>query len=126
MPIEPTRDQINALINSPLDGPVVMLNLLQFRDRTEDGTMSGLDSYLHYGAAVLPLLERVGGKILWQGRGDSVVIGGDADEWDAVVLVQYPSRQRFIEMVTSPDYAEIAHLRSNALVDSRLVACSAD
>lgn len=115
--IEPDADQITALVRSELPGPVVMLNLLRF---VPDG---GLERYLHYAEGVAPLLERVGARILWQGRGDSVVIGDDdADGWDAVALVEYPSRRAFLDMVSSPEYQAIADRRTKALLDSRLIA----
>lgn len=117
MSIEPTAQQITELAKSELTGPVVMLNLLRF---VPDG---GLETYVQYGEGVAPLLERVGARIIWQGRGDSVVIGDDgADAWDAVALVEYPSRRAFLDMVSSPEYQAIADRRTNALLDSRLIA----
>ncbi len=35
--------------------------------------------------------------------------------WDVVLLVEYPSRQAFLDMVGSAEYQEIAHLRTEAL-----------
>lgn len=119
--IEPEAEQIRELLESTLTGPVVMLNLLKF---LPDG---GLAAYLHYGEGVRPLLERAGARILWQGSGDSVVIGDrEADAWDAVVLVEYPSRRAFLEMVSSPEYEAIAERRTRALADSRLIACTGE
>ena len=69
------------------------------------------------------MLEERGARVLWQGRADSVVIGDDeADGWDAVILVEYPSRAAFIEMTSSPKYREVSKDRTSALVDSRLIA----
>ena len=76
--------------------------------------------YLEYGAAVAPLLAKVGGRVLYQGRGDELLIGYAG--WDMVVLVEYPSRRAFTEMVTSPEYRAIAHLRDEALSRSMLQA----
>jgi uncharacterized protein (DUF1330 family) len=118
MYIEPTQLQIADLASSPHTGPVVMINLLRF---LPDG---GAAAYAHYGEGVLPCLMKVGARLLWQGRPDSVVIGADADLWDAVVLVEYPSRQAFLEMVSSAEYQAIAHRRTEALADSRLIACT--
>ncbi|MFN8036342.1 MAG: DUF1330 domain-containing protein [Acidimicrobiia bacterium] len=123
--VEPTRRQIEELIGSEGTGPVVMLNLLKFRDRTADGTMSGREAYAKYGAGVLPMLAAVGGRLLWQGSPDSVVIGPDTDRWDLVLLVEYPSRAKFLEMVTNPGYTAVGVHRTAALADSRLVACTA-
>jgi uncharacterized protein (DUF1330 family) len=129
MPIGPTKEQIQALLDSDLEAPVVMLNLLKFAERaggeggdSGDGAQSGRDSYTRYGDRVRSMLEKVGGRILWQGRADSVVIGGDADDWDAVILVEYPSRKAFIDMTSSPKYEEVSKDRTAGLADSRLIA----
>ncbi len=124
MPILPTAEQIRALADSDLKTPVVMLNLLKFKDRTDDDQSSGQDSYAKYGDSVRTMLEATGARVLWQGRGDSVVIGTDDDSWDAVILVEYPSREKFLEMVSRPDYQETSGNRTNALADSRLIACT--
>ena len=123
MPIGPTKEQIKALVESELDGPVVMLNLLKFAERAGgDGSGSGRDSYARYGERVRSMLEDVGGRVLWQGRADSVVIGGEADDWDAVILVEYPSRKAFLEMTSSPKYDDVSKDRTAGLADSRLIA----
>ena len=123
MPIGPTMEQIKALVESELEGPVVMLNLLKFAERTGgDGSGSGRDSYARYGERVRSMLEDVGGRVLWQGRPDSVVIGGEADDWDAVILVEYPSRKAFLEMTSSPKYDDVSKDRAAGLADSRLIA----
>jgi len=95
------------------DGPVVMLNLLALRP---DG---GLEKYMEYGAAVAPLLEGIGGRPLYTARGGRSLLGGDR-VWDLVILVQYPSRAAFLEMVGSPEYEAIAHLRTEAITASEL------
>ncbi len=123
MPIGPTKEQIKALVESDLETPVVMLNLLRFAEREGgNGTGSGRDSYARYGERVRSMLEQVGGRILWQGRADSVVIGGEGDEWDAVILVEYPSRKAFLEMTSSPKYGDVSKDRTAGLADSRLIA----
>lgn len=94
------------------EGPVVMLNLLDFK------VPGGAERYADYGAAVAPLLERAGGRIIFAGQGGPALIG--PSEWDLVLLVEYPSRQAFLEMVGSPEYMGIAHLRSEALERSEL------
>lgn len=124
MPIGPTKEQIKALVESDLETPVVMLNLLKFAERAGDGNGagSGRDSYARYGERVRSMLEQVGGRILWQGRADSVVIGGEDDEWDAVILVEYPSRKAFIDMTSTPKYGDVSKDRTAGLADSRLIA----
>jgi len=116
--IDPTEEQVHAFAAraAEKDGPVQMVNLLAYVD---DGT-----AYQAYGIAVLPHLERVGASIVYAGNVDGLLVGGE-HEWDAVVVVRYPSRAAFLEMVTDPGYQEIAHLRTEALSDSRLIPTDA-
>jgi uncharacterized protein (DUF1330 family) len=92
--------------------PVVMLNLLAFRP---DG---GRERYEEYGAAVAPLLEKAGGRIVFFGEPAAVLLGEDS--WDMVVLVEYPTRQAFLDMIGSSEYQAIGHLRTEALTRGEL------
>lgn len=94
------------------EGPVVMLNLLAFKP---DG---GEERYMEYGAAVAPLLEKVGGRIVFAGAASPALIGEEG--WDVVALVEYPSRQAFLDMVGSAEYQAISHLRTEALAKGEL------
>ncbi|HEV7774503.1 MAG TPA: DUF1330 domain-containing protein [Conexibacter sp.] len=94
------------------DGPVVMLNLLALKP---DG---GRARYEHYAAATAPFLERVGGRIVYAGESVPPLLGDD--RWDLVALVEYPSRQAFLDMIGSPEYQAIAHLRTEALTKGEL------
>ena len=106
--MEPTADQLAALAADGHEGPVVMLNLVQFRDRAADGDGSGRDAYVRYSRGFVPLLKRCGGTILWAGDVTGVALGDDdADDWDYAVLVQYPDRQSFVDVMTSAEYAAI-------------------
>ncbi|MCW2988218.1 MAG: hypothetical protein JWM24_1156 [Solirubrobacterales bacterium] len=89
------------------EAPVVMLNLLAFEPA------GGRERYEEYGEAVAPLLERAGGRIVFIGNPSSVLLGEGS--WDLVLLVEYPTRQAFLDMVGSPEYLAIAHLRTEAL-----------
>ena len=93
-------------------GPVQMLNLLDFKP---DG---GAERYAEYSAAVAPLLEKIGGRILYAGAGNEALIG--PSKWDLIALVEYPTRRAFIEMTSSPEYLKIAHLRTEALERAEL------
>jgi uncharacterized protein (DUF1330 family) len=92
--------------------PVTMLNLLAFRPE------GGRERYEEYGAAVAPLLEKVGGRIVFLGAPATALLGEDS--WDLVVLVEYPTRQAFLEMIGSAEYQAIGHLRTEALSKGEL------
>lgn len=95
------------------DGPVVMLNLLAFEPE------GGEERYGQYAEATAPLLAGVGGRILGAYRPAETLIGGE--EWDVVVLVEYPTRQAFLDMISSASYQAIMHLRTEGLVRAGLV-----
>jgi uncharacterized protein (DUF1330 family) len=92
--------------------PVLMLNLLAFKP---DG---GRERYSEYLEAAAPFFEKAGGRLLQAGDPAPVMIGEQS--WDLMVLVEYPSRQAFLDMIGSPGYQEIGHLRTEALVRAEL------
>ena len=95
--------------------PVVMLNLLKFKPNT------GQSGYAKYGELVQPLLQKIGGRVLFSGKPAELLLGHDQD-WDLFLLVQYPSRNAFIQMITSEEYRKIQHHRDNSLTNSVLLA----
>lgn len=103
-------------------GPVVMLNLLKFKEQADSGDDSGRESYNRYGRDVRPMVEKLGGRILWHGKADQLLIGGE--EWDSIALVEYPSRTAFIEMATSQQMNEIHRNREAGLERTMLIACT--
>jgi uncharacterized protein (DUF1330 family) len=72
---------------------------------------------------VAPLLERAGGQAIFAGRPNEHLIGEGS--WDMVLIVSYPTRQAFLDMVSSPEYQEVEHLRSEALIRAELRAMDA-
>ena len=81
------------------EGPIVMLNLLKFRPG------DGAEAYGRYTAAVTKLIEARGGRVLYAGRTRELLVG--EEHWDAIALIEYPSRTVFIEMVESAEYRAI-------------------
>jgi uncharacterized protein (DUF1330 family) len=94
------------------DAPVVMLNLLLFKP---DG---GQQRYGEYGEAVAPLLDKAGGRVVFVGAPAPPLLGDEG--WDMVLLVEYPTRQALLDMIGSPEYEAIGHLRSEALLKGEL------
>jgi uncharacterized protein (DUF1330 family) len=108
------HEAMAAFAGRAADGPVFMLNLLEF---LPDG---GAERYAEYGEAVAPLLERVGGRAVFAARPAEDLIG--EGRWDLMMVVEYPTRQSFLDMVSSPEYQAITHLRTEALRRSELRA----
>jgi uncharacterized protein (DUF1330 family) len=113
-----------ALVRSlPDQGPVVMVNLVRFRDKSLDGDGSGQDAYIRYSRAVMPLIKARGGGVLWAGDAEGEAYGHVAGGcWNYVVLVQYPSRAAFLDMATSSEYAAANVHRENGVDDHVIIA----
>lgn len=124
MAMYPTSEQIEALLAGPDDRPVVMLNLLRFKSRADgDADLSGEASYERYAVAMRELVESEGGRFLWAGKVDSVVIGGpEAEGFHVVGLVEYPSRRKFVEIATSERVRAIGGDRTAGLESQWLLA----
>ena len=123
--IEPTPEQFRRLAGSDDPSPVIMINLLRFKERADgidaDEGISGVEAYQRYAVAVRPFLEGVGGRMLLQLGMTGSVIGPDEREWDVMLAVEYPSRAAFVKMASDPNYLEIHAHRVAALADSRLI-----
>jgi uncharacterized protein (DUF1330 family) len=131
MAITPTREQFTEFAHGSRDGEVVMINLLHFARPDEPGApeggateTTGAGAYRDYSDQVVKMVEARGGRVIWTGRPEHVLIGDPAaDDWDLVALVSYPSRAAFVDMVTSPNY-EAAHThRERGLDRTVLLAC---
>ena len=121
--ISPDPDKFAKLIKEH-PGPIVMLNLLKFKAKAEGEEGTGAEAYGRYGSSVVKMIEAVGGKVLWSGRPESVLIGDSSDEWDAVALVQYPSPKALFEMGLTPEYQQIHKHREAGLERTVLIACA--
>ncbi len=120
----PEQGQIEELMQGPEDTPVVMLNLLSFKDRADGRNegMSGMDSYRLYGENMRKFVESKGGRFIWSGRVDSMVIGKSDVDFDIVALVEYPNRKAFVEIATSAHVQEIGKDRAEGLEGQWLIA----
>lgn len=113
--LRPGDEQMDAFFGragTDRDGPVVMVNLLKFRDRAaypdgRDAHISGFEAYTRYGNAVKQIIERLGGRMLYVGAVDGLMIGECEELWDQIALVEYPSRASLLEMVNSSEYHAI-------------------
>jgi len=120
----PEPQQMQQLMQGPADTPVVMVNLLSFKaeaDGANEG-MTGVESYMRYGGKMREFVESKGGRFIWSGRVDSMVIGESDADFQVVALVEYPSRKAFFEIATSSHVAEIGEDRKRGLAGQWLIA----
>lgn len=124
--VYPTREQLMELAGSKDPSPVIMLNLLKFREVAEykDGRpdkISGREAYMRYAAAMRGIVEGTGGRFLVSADLKQVVMGEVEDLWDVVALVEYPSAAGFVAIATSPEVMAIGVDREAGLAGQLLI-----
>lgn len=116
MAVNPRGTDLKRFVSEDPGGPVVMLNLLRFAP-------DGREKYAEYAAALEEtFLPRYGAEVVYAGEGSTTLVAEDGQDWDAVLCVRYPSRQAFSAMVADPEYQQVTHLRSEAVVEAVLQA----
>lgn len=114
--ILPDDEALRALPSNPDEGKVVMLNLLKFKGE------EGARAYCRYMKSVSKILDARGAHIVYAGKAAELLVGDET--WDAIILVEYPSRKVFVEMVTSPEYQKAHAYREQGLERTVLYATS--
>ncbi len=133
MYIEPTSEAFVALLRRGLSGPVVMLNLLRFREVADytgspelapSMPISGAEAYQLYAKHALPFLQELGAEVIFQGHGGAHLIGPTEERWDMVLLVRQRSVQDFLSFANNEAYLAVLGHRTASLEDSRLLPLS--
>ena len=76
--IDPTKEVFAQFRANDRPGPIHMLNLVRLREEAAypDGRKAtGAEAYAAYGRESGPVFERLGGRIVWQGRFELMLIG---------------------------------------------------
>ena len=118
-----------------IEGEVVMLNLLRFREVADYSNfpdlapaqpISGAEAYQRYMEHALPYLRESGGEIIFLGRGGQFLIGPESESWDLVLLARQDSVEAFLAFANNKSYLSGIGHRAAALEDSRLLPLVAE
>ena len=120
------QNAVEDLANVPDGQPFAIINLLRFKEWAEypAGTvtekLTGQQAYERYGELSTQFVNQVGGVPMWRGVVSLNLIGPADEVWDEILIMQYPARSAFQQMIADPEYQAIVFHRSAALEDSRL------
>ncbi len=112
------------------DGPVVMLNMLRFREIADYSLspelapatpISGAQAYRLDLAAVEPRMKARGGGILFLGESGPFLLGPAEERWDMILLASWPALSMLAASPADQAYRAIEGHRTAALEDSRLL-----
>lgn len=125
----PTPEQIEAFLAGPPDQPVVMLNILSYKDTADGMTdetgapLSGRDAVRQYSRAIKGFVEAGGGTFVLAADIDSQLIGDGGDHFHFVGIMRYPSRQAYLALAGDPEVAKtIGRFRDAGLAGQWLFA----
>ncbi|WP_018146543.1 DUF1330 domain-containing protein [Henriciella marina] len=128
--LQPDTEQMTRFAKDEHDGPIVMINLLKFKDKAEYGPddpevsegLTGEEAYNRYGEGLVALGNdpQIGLKQIYGGTGAGYLIGG-GEEWDRVLVVHYPSRQHMLRMMRDPRYQKAHRHREAGLKYQELI-----
>ncbi|MBD3649055.1 MAG: DUF1330 domain-containing protein [Pseudomonadales bacterium] len=126
--LQPTTDQVRAFRDRATGEPIQMLNLLKFKQVAsyEEGDnvgISGQDAYHLYAAGFRRVMEPKGCRVLYSGDARGFLIGEGEGEWDAVMLIEYPSTQVMLDMFRDEEYQKVQVHRVAALEGQLLIEC---
>lgn len=121
--INPSQEQLAALKEYPKNTPVVMVNILKFKPLTEKGNETGKEAYNRYFENVQSFVKHAKATLIWKGVVGTTVIGDSQNQPDMIFLVEYPSVEHFLGMISNPEYQKIANDRTIALEYGGLIAC---
>lgn len=119
-----SKENFSSLRADTSGEPIDMLNLIRLHDEAVYGDgrkSSGAEAYAAYGRISEPIFARLGGRIVWRGRLDQMLIGPKDEAWDVCFIARYPSASAFADMVRDPVYREAMAHRQAAVANSRLI-----
>ena len=128
--LDPSHDNVVALIERNIEGPISMLNLLKFRDVADyaifpalapAGAISGRAAYELYMTHTLPFLEATGGSISLVGEGGSFFVGPSVERWDLALIVRQTSIEHFFAFASNEEYLTGVGHRTAAVADTRIL-----
>lgn len=128
--LEPTMEAGRALFARGIEGPVVMLNLLRFREVADYAAtpalapstpISGAAAFQKYIDHTLPFLTASGGELVFLGDGGPFFIGPPDQHWDLAMMVRQSSLASFGAFANDAAYLAGMGHRTAAVLDSRLL-----
>jgi len=107
--VMPNEDQIQGFSEQRDDKPIYMVNLLKFKEKASypdkrETNLTGEEAYAIYAEEVAEHLAKVGGKPVFGGEVERLMLGEVEDLWDKVAIAMYPSRKAMFQMINDPDY----------------------
>ena len=114
MSIFPKQENLIKFLKSDHSGSVDMVNILRFKT-------NGRSEYKKYAKEIFSFMNEFGMEIIYSGDVFSTIMGED-EFFHQVIIMRYPSKEKFIEFSSSEKWKAIEHHRSAGLESQWLLA----
>ncbi len=119
----PTKEQWRRTLESLTEGPLTLVNLFKLREKAQYSDtkekVSGQEAFDRYASVSVPAMERAGGAFLYLGPFAGTFLGEDED-WDMVVIGQYPDVSNLLKLFEDPLYRDAFHHRTAACLRQKV------
>jgi uncharacterized protein (DUF1330 family) len=115
MPIDLGPEDLQRLRAADDGRPFVIAQLLKFAP-------GGRDQYLAYSREAQRILRGSGAAVVYAGECEDALGTPAGHAWDVILLVRYPSRAAYVDMLSNPAFQEIAGQRRKSLRDAVFLA----
>lgn len=113
--LQANLDVIEEIGMSGADGRFALVLLYRYVDTS--------GAYTEWLTSAMTTLAEAGGRVVWAANGGWPVVGSRQREWDVIAIVEYPTRQAFLDHIRSPAFVEVERIRATAMVASEIYAC---
>lgn len=101
--VEVNPEELKKLTKNSNQESFVMLNLLKFKKG------DGKKYYARYMAETAPFTAEVGATVEYLGIPGELLTG--KEDWDLLMMVRYPSRKAFLDLISNPGYLKVHEWR---------------
>lgn len=109
-------DVVQSLLEAGPDGKFATVLLIKYPD--DDS------AYTDWIDAILPRLHAVGARIVWAANGGEPIVGDPDRRWDVIVVVEYPDRQAFVDLIQGGGWTDVDELRMTGMERNEVYGCS--
>ena len=122
-----TNVDMQALLDQDIEGSITMVHLLKYNATAKyaDGRetkLTGAGAYDIYRGKMIERATSAGGRLVLSGNVRHLVLGDVEDMWDEVMVVEFPSKEAFVDIISSPAMAEWGVHRRAGLAGQLLIA----
>ena len=104
-----------------------MMHLLRFKDRAEysderETDLTGAEAYALYSREMVRRVASAGGRLVFSGSVKHLVPGLVEELWDEVPIVEFPSKETLVDIISDPEIADWGEHRRADLAGQLLIA----